>query len=101
VSAIEKMVKEAYPLDEAPEVPDIEAFFFLESPAPAASTTCPSAPSTIPSSSPALSRASSADAAQLEEYPSGFFEEDDYYRVHRLIFVAICNANNWAQLDCF
>jgi hypothetical protein len=25
----------------------------------------------------------------------------DTYRVHRLIFVAICNANNWAQLDCF
>jgi hypothetical protein len=75
VSAIEKMVNEAYPLDEAPEVP--EAFASDKSQAPASST-CPSAPSTIPSSSPALSRASSADAAQLEEFPSGFFEEDDY-----------------------
>jgi hypothetical protein len=79
VAAIQKMVQEACLLEEA-ALPDTEACKVEESPVPASST-CPSAPSTIPSSSPALSWASSADAAQLEEFLSGFFEDEDNYRM--------------------
>jgi hypothetical protein len=37
----------------------------------------------------------------IEDLPELCRDSVPLYRVHRLIFVAICNANNWEQLDCF